>query len=310
MAIDRLRAEDRIMLWPDAIWPQDIGAIALLDGRDLSDPDGRFRIEAARDAVAGRLHLVPRFRQLLHEPEPGLGGPLWVDAPDFDLANHVRMAAALSAPAGEAQMLLAIEELRRRRLDRSRPLWEMWFLPGLAGGRVAVFMRTHHCLADGMAGVATLAAFLDVDHGAIASPPEPWTPAPWPATGDLLADERRRRARDRQRTVSAIAHPLRTLGKVRDAWPALRELIAEKEIPSNSLDRTAGPGRRFALVRASLDEVRATARSHGAKINDVLLAAVAGGLRELLRARGELSEGLVVRIYVPVTLRRGEVDRA
>ncbi len=75
--MERLTAEDRLMLWPDERWPQDIGALAVLDGASLIDLDGRFRIEAARQAVEARLHLVPRFRQVLHMPRRGLGGPLW-----------------------------------------------------------------------------------------------------------------------------------------------------------------------------------------------------------------------------------------
>jgi diacylglycerol O-acyltransferase / wax synthase len=79
--MERLTAEDRLMLWPDERWPQDIGALAILEGSSLLDPDGRFRIGVVRQAIEARLHLVPRFRQLLHTPRRGLGGPLWVDAP-------------------------------------------------------------------------------------------------------------------------------------------------------------------------------------------------------------------------------------
>ena len=92
MAVDRLTAEDRLMLWSDEGWPQDIGALAVLDGRTLLESDGRFRIEAAREAIERRLHLLPRFRQILYQPRRGLGWPLWVDAPGFDLRNHVRVA--------------------------------------------------------------------------------------------------------------------------------------------------------------------------------------------------------------------------
>ena len=112
--IDRLSAEDRTMLWGDELWPQEIGALAVLDGGGLLDPDGRFRIEAVRDVIESRLHLVPRFRQRLHTPRRGLGGPLWVDAPSFDLANHVRVVP-LPAPADEAELLIATEQLRRWR---------------------------------------------------------------------------------------------------------------------------------------------------------------------------------------------------
>ena len=99
--MERLTAGDQLMLWPDEIWPQDIGALAVLDGSSLLDTDGRFRIEAIREAVAGRLHLVPRLRQLLYVPPRRLGGPLWVDAANFDLGDHVA-ELRLPRPGDEA----------------------------------------------------------------------------------------------------------------------------------------------------------------------------------------------------------------
>jgi Wax ester synthase-like Acyl-CoA acyltransferase domain len=113
------------------IWPQEIGALAVLDC-GLAGPGGRVRVEAVREVIAARLRLVPRFRQLLYVPPPGLGRPLWVEALAFDLADHVR---AVPAPGDEAALLRAAEQLRRVRLDRSRPLWQMWLLPGLPEGR-------------------------------------------------------------------------------------------------------------------------------------------------------------------------------
>ena len=88
-SLERLTAEDRLILWPDEAWPQDIGAVGVLNGSSLLESDGRFRIEAAKQAIAGRLHLLPRFRHVLYVPRRGLGGPLWVDAPAFDLSDHV-----------------------------------------------------------------------------------------------------------------------------------------------------------------------------------------------------------------------------
>jgi hypothetical protein len=131
--VDRLTDEDQRMLWPDEIWPQEIGALAVLDG-GLAGLGGRVLVEAVREVIAARLRLVPPFRQLLYVPRPGLGRPLWVDAPAFDLADHVRVVP-VPAPGDEAALLRAAEQLRRVRLDRSRPLWQMWLLPGLPEGR-------------------------------------------------------------------------------------------------------------------------------------------------------------------------------
>jgi diacylglycerol O-acyltransferase len=307
MRIERLSAEDQLMLWPDEIWPQEIGAVAVLDGGNLLDPDGRFRIEAVREVVASRLHLAPRFRQLLYVPPRRLGGPLWIDAPEFDLSDHVGVVP-LPAPGDEAQLLLAVEQLRKRRLDRSRPLWEMSFLPGLPEGRVGLFVRMHHCMADGIAGVATLGTFLDSAPDAIAASAEPWTPAPPPAMDELIGDHRRRRVEALRRTLSSLGHPVITVRNVHAGWPAMREILAEGKLPATSFDHSVGQDRSLAVVRSSIDMVKEVAHAYHGKVNDVLLAAIAGGLRKLLAGRGEPVEGVVVRIYVPVTLRHA--DRA
>lgn len=302
MPIERLTAEDEIMLWPDEVWPQDIGAVAILDGGPLVDSEGRFRLEAVRQAVAARLHLLPRFRQLLYIPPRTQGRPLWVDAPTFDLAQHVQVRPVPS-PGGEAELLLVVEELRRKGLDRSRPLWEMWFLTGLPGQRVGWFVKVHHCIADGIAGIATLGALLDVGPDPTASAPLPWTPAPAPTEADLRADHLVWRRSQGRRRLSALAHPARGLRTLAAGWPALRELLAEPALPPTSLDRTVGADRGLALLRTRLEVAKEVAHSSGAKVNDVLLAAIAGGLRRLFEQRGELVAGSVLRVYVPVTLR-------
>ncbi len=301
--IERLTAADQIMLWPDEIWPQDIGALAILDGVDLFDLDNRFRIEALREAVASRLDRVPRFRQLLEVPSRELGGPLWVDAPQFDINKHVRVFS-LPAHAGEAQLLPTIEQLRKVRLDRSRPLWEMWFLTGLPDHRVGLFMRTHHSIADGMAGMATFGAFLDVDPTAVPQAPRPWEPTPQPTPDDLRSDHRRRRAETLSRRLLGLIHPVRMLRSLWAGWPAMRELIAERQLPATSLDRRVGGDRNFAFVRSDLALFKGVAHICDAKVNDVLLTVLAGGLRHLLQDRGEEVEDTVIRVYVPVTLRR------
>lgn len=306
--MERLTAEDQMMLWPDEVWPQDIGALMLLDGRPLLDPDGRFRIEAVKATIAARLHLVPRFRQLLHVPPRRLGGPLWVDAPAFDLTDHLRVLA-LPAPAGEDELLRTVERVRRQRLDRSRPLWEMWFLTGLADNRVGLFVRMHHAIADGMAGEATLATFLDATPEAVHDPPRPWVPAPPPTAGELLDDKRRRHRQQVRAGLARLGHPVDTGRQLLAAVPALWEILAQRPLPATSLDHVVGPDRTLALIRSSLDRVTQVAHANGATVNDVLLAMTAGGLRGLLGSRAEPVPE-VVRIYVPVSLHQGPRQQA
>jgi diacylglycerol O-acyltransferase / wax synthase len=309
MALERLSADDRLVLWPDELWPQDVGALGILAGGPLLHSEQRFDLEAARDTIAARLHLVPRLRQIIHEPRRGLGGPLWVDARDFDITLHVR-TAQVEAPGDEVQLLQAVEQLRRRPLDRARPLWEMWFLTGLPNGRLGLFIRLHHVVADGIAGVASLGVFLDRIPDAAPLRPPPWTPAPSPAARRLLADTLHRRADHLGRGLSTLTRPSVALRRGRATWPALRELLAGEPGPKTSLNRVIGADRNLALVRSTLDEVKQVAHRHDATVNDVLLTAVAGGVRTLLVSRGESAADLLVPIYVPVTLRSGGLGDA
>ncbi len=288
--MDRLTAADLSMALPEEFgWPQDIGALAILDGGGLVDANGRFRVEAVRLAIEARLHLVLRFRQLLFTPRRGLGGPLWVDAPAFDITDHVRVFP-LAAPSDEAQLLLAVEQLRRRRLERARPLWEMWFLPGLPNGQVGLYIKVHHAVADGVAGVALLGAFLSREGEATPPATHPWRPAPIPSSQGLFADNLLRRARAVGRLFSALTRPADTMRRMRAGLPAVREVFAEKA-PRTSLNRPIGADRTFALIRSRLEVTKRIAHAHGATVNDVLLAAIAGGLRELLAGRESTSTG-------------------
>jgi WS/DGAT/MGAT family acyltransferase len=307
--MDRLTAQDLLMLWPDEFgWPDDIGALAILDGTSLLDPDGRVRIDEVRRHLEPRLQLVPRFRQLLYRPRWGLGWPLWVDAQSFDLANHVRVHP-LAAPGGQAQLLAACAQLRRRRLDPSRPLWETWLLPGLPQGRVGLYLRVHHVLADGISGVAAFGALLDLTAEVATPVAAPWAPAPIPTAGQLLHDNLRRRRQGLGRAWSGLTHPGRTLRRAQRASPAWREFLAERA-PRTSLNRPIGADRRLAIVRSRLEVAKQVAHAHRAKVNDVVLAAVAGGLRQLLASRGEDVTRLTLRVAVPVSLHHEQPGQA
>jgi WS/DGAT/MGAT family acyltransferase len=296
--MDRLSAEDELMLWPDAIWPQDIGAVAVMEGR----PDGRLGIEAVRHVIEARLHRVPRLRQILRRPPRGLGPPLWVDAPAFDIADHVQVVR-LPDTADEAALLQVVEALRRRRLEASRPLWQMCLLPGLPDDRVGLFVRMHHAIADGLAGVATLRALVDVAPDEPTEPVRPWTPVPAPTARRLLADNLRRHTRRLGHAVPALGHPAGTARHLVAGMRGLREVFTDQPTPTTSLNRRVGAGRALALVRSRLDRVKEIGRPHGATVNDVLLAATAGGLRALLESRGERVDDLTVPVYLPMTLR-------
>jgi len=308
-AIERVEPSDLMFVWPEAKgWPQDIGALAILDGATLVDAAGRVRIEAVRQHVEQRLHLVPRLRQLMVWPPTGLGWPMWVDAPAFDLREHVGVSP-LEAPGDEAQLLLACETLRRRPLDRTRPRWGMWFLPGLPDGRVGLFVKLHHAIADGVAGVATFGAFVDLEAEPRVESAPAWRPSASPSRSTLLVDNLRRRSAGIARALSALVEPVKTLQRVRQGWPAMREVFAERA-PETSVNRRIGSDRRLAVIRTNLDLTKEIGHAHGATVNDVLMTAAAGGYRALLRHRGEQIDGVTFRTMVPVSLHHEEPGTA
>jgi WS/DGAT/MGAT family acyltransferase len=299
--LERLTASDLfLLLWDDYGWSTDIGGLAILDGTSLLDDEGRVRAGAVRRHLEPRLHLVPRFRQLLYRPGLGLGWPLWVDAPSFDLAGHIRVHP-LAAPGDQGQLLQTCQQLARRPFDPARPLWELWLLPGLPDRRVGAFLKLHHVLADGPAAMAAFGALLDPTADTPGQGAPPWTPAPSPSTGELLRDNLRRRRQELGRGWSGLVHPGRTLSLARRALPAWREVLTEKPAPRTSLNHPVGPERRLAIVRGRLDPAKRVAHLHHAKVNDVVLAAVAGGLRQLLIGRGEDVQGLVQRAMVTIS---------
>ena len=280
----------------------------------MVDADGEFRIEAIREAVGHRLHLVPRSRQALYWPRRGLGWPVWGDAQSFDIAEHVHVQPVPS-PGDEMQLLLACERLRRRPLDWGQPLWEMWFLTGLPDDRVGLFIKMHHAIADGVAGVATLAAFFDPVPDAPETSAPPWTPDRVPRTWELFQDNLRRRLGELDRKLTALAKPVATTRRILSSWPAVQELFADGRAPRTSVNRRIGSDRRLAIVRGSLDGAKRVAHARGATVNDVLLTAVAAGYADLFSKRGEPTDGVILRCFVPVSLHqekpgaaRGNVD--
>jgi WS/DGAT/MGAT family acyltransferase len=308
--LDRVTASDLfLLLWDDYGWSSDIGGLAICDGTSLLDRDGRVRIEAVRTRLEPRLHLVPRFRQLLYRPQLGLGWPLWVDAPSFDLADHIRVHP-VAAPGGQAQLLAACQELGARRLDPARPLWELWLLPGLPDRRVGAYLRLHHAIADGTAALAAFGALLDQSDRAPTPAAPPWAPAPAPAARELLADNLRRRRAELGRGWSGLTRPGKTLRQAREAWPAWREVLTEHPAPHTSLNRPVGTGRRLAIIRSRLDLTKQIAHAHHGTVNDVVLAAVAGGLGTLLASRGEDIQQLVQRAMVTISAHHEQPGQA
>jgi WS/DGAT/MGAT family acyltransferase len=297
--LDRLTVADLMMLRTEEFgWRQDIGAIALLDPEPPLADDGSFRLDVVRERVAARLHLVPRFRKVLHTPAWGLGGPLWIDAPDVDLSRHVRLVEVPTL-ADDAALLAEVEQLRIRPFDPTRPLWEMWLLRGADDGRVAIYVKLHHAMADGMSGLLLIGAFLDTETTVTDPPAPPWTPATAPSSPELLVDNVSRWA---AAVAHRLRHPIAWYRELREIGRTMRVMMTAPPAPETSVNQPIGDGRHLVLVRGDLDLTKWAAHEHGAAVNDVLLAAVAGGYRDLLMHRGEPVDGVELRANVPVSL--------
>jgi diacylglycerol O-acyltransferase / wax synthase len=291
-----LRVEDRGV-------PMHVAALVILDRTPLgsSRQDG---LEAVRAAVERRLHLAPRLRQALYRPRPGLGPAVWVDHRGFDIRQHV-LGRGVPAPGDEAALLSVCQELNSGRLDRSRPLWEMWVLDGLAYGHAAILIRLHHVVADGVAALAMMAALFDPGSGLarpVPAAPE-WVPRPVPGARELAADALHRQCHAAVAAVARMRHPEAVAARLSVLARQAGRLAREGRAPRVSLNVPVGEHRLIRLVRADLELARAVAHAHGGTLNDIVLAAVAGGAQGLLGVRSELRPGLELKASVPVSVR-------
>ncbi len=264
---------------------------------------------AVLERLRERLHLIPRYRQRLEEGLPGgLTQPVWVDDRDFDLEWHVRQTT-LPAPGGHAELGAFVGRELSRRLDRSRPLWELHVVDGLAGGRVALVPKMHHALVDGVAAVDVGTVLLDPTPEPMeVEGPGEWEPRPY--------DRRRHLARLAATPfVRAQRLTLETARRALDTSPrkAAEDLMRATELatelartrpqaPMTPLNRPISPNRRFAVARSELAPLKAAGKAAGGTVNDALLAVVAGMLRRLFSGTAGI-EGEPVAL-VPVSVRR------
>ena len=256
---------------------------------------------------AAKLPLVPRYRQRVRFVPFDLGRPVWVDDQAFELDYHVRHVA-LPAPADETELRRLMGLLMDQELDRSRPLWEAWMVEGLTGERWAMVSKVHHCMVDGVAGVDLISLVLDSTREP--SPPvaDDWEPEPAPSSAQLAAAALLDLARSpgaQLRVLRRIAAtPARTLERARAAGVGLRAYgAALRATPPTSLDGGIGPHRRWTCARAGLDDIRTIRHALGGTVNDVVLAAITSGFRDLATARGEDPSDVALRTLVPVSMR-------
>jgi diacylglycerol O-acyltransferase len=282
--------------------PMHQGALGVLDGEQILDHQGRLRIGMIRAHLEARLDRVPALRRKLWRTGLFEGRPLWVDDPGFRIEDHV-LVARLPSPGGERQAFEFAETRMAELMDRSRPLWQLWFLEGYGEGKVGVFLKLHHALADGTAILNIIALLFDLEPGIVEAAPDPWSPVTVPNRGLLVRDNLARKCDLVARAGRRLAHPLDFLRSTalscRGLWEALKEGFGA---PRTSLNRPIGPNRRIAVMRLQLNEVKEFAHTRGVKVNDVILNLIAGGLRQVLISRGERIEGISIRASMAVLL--------
>jgi diacylglycerol O-acyltransferase / wax synthase len=289
-----------------------VGGLLIFDAPP-PDPEGAETSGFARflALIGSRLHLVPRYRQKLAVPPLGLGNPVWVDDPEFDLSYHVRHAA-LPRPGTTAQLTEYCARILSRPLDRDRPLWETYVIEGLEEGRFAILSKSHHAMIDGLAGmdIATVMLDLEPDASAHPAPPEPWSPSPTPSSADLafgavkdLASSPAELLRTGRRVVEA---PTKTAARAFEIGRGVASVARAnllKPAPRSLLNQAPGVNRRIAIQRIPLAEVKGIKDAFGTTVNDVVLAAVADATGRYLRSRGTRTDRVWLRAMVPVATR-------
>ena len=258
--------------------------------------------------LAGRLPRVPRYRHKLRTVPFRLGRPVWVEDPDFDIRYHVRRTA-LPAPGGDRQLADLMARVMSQRLDRDHPLWEYWVAEGLSEGRWAVISKVHHCMVDGVSGTDLYGVIFDFSPEG--SPPA--TDDRPPATAEPSSVELAARAaldavvlpvREAVALSAVAADPAAAVRQAADTARALAKLApAIRPATGSSLSGQIGRQRRYTWARVSLDDVKTIKQELGGTVNDVVLAAISGGFRTLLLARGEEPGPHMVRSLVPVSVR-------
>ncbi len=270
--------------------------------------------------VERRLDRVPLARRRVQLAPPGAGRPVWVDDADFDLSYHLRHAA-LPAPGDRGQLGQFVARLIARPLDRGRPLWELYVIEGVEGGRTALFSKVHVAMAGGDGGDpfgVILDDAADPDPGE--TPVGRWEPTPGPRQVELAVDAVRERVVAAARLGTAVGSaarrlprdPRRAAGLALSAAGAAANVVARVAMPppASPLNRPLSEHRRFATARLALDDLRDVHRAVGSTVNDVVVAVTADAVGRLLRWRGHDTKDLDLRVMVPVRVDAATSDES
>ncbi|MGH2953287.1 MAG: wax ester/triacylglycerol synthase family O-acyltransferase [Solirubrobacterales bacterium] len=256
--------------------------------------------EQLRDHIEARLGRAPRYRQMLRKVPFGLNAPVWVDDPDFDLSRHVIRAES-------SRLVDVVDAAMSEPLPRDRPLWQMCIAPRLEDGRVALVGKAHHCMVDGIAAVELGSLLLDPTPEPAPVEPGDWRPRPAPGGLELLVRGALDLVRDELRLAAiparALASPSRA-GEIVDRGRRALGALADSARPArfiDTLNRPISPRRHLSILSRPIEDLLRIKRSHGVKLNDVVLAVATDGMRRFMADHGE--RPVAVKAMVPVSVR-------
>jgi len=311
---ERLSAQDNDFLrWESENLPMHGGGIILFDAGSLATADGGIDFATIKRGIESVLHKVPRYRQKLAWI-PGTDRAVWIDDATFNIDYHIRHTA-LPRPGSEAQLKQLGARIAERRLDRLRPLWELWVVEGLEDGRFATIWKTHHCVMDGMGGMDLLPTLLSASPDYTLSEPHRFIPRPAPTEDELRRDDRLRRATLPLRALGGLGSLLRdpegSVGELGESLVALGKMARFKAIPSSDtpLNGPVGPHRVLEWLSTSLSDVKEIRKALECSVNDVVLGIVTGAVREFLIQRQARPNELEFRVATPVNVRREGEER-
>lgn len=290
--MERLRPGDMTLLSSEsASTPMHLATLEVFE-----PPEDGFDYRRLVALVGDRLAFVPRYRQRLMTVPGGLAPPVWVDDDDFDLTYHVRQSA-VPRPGSMEQVEELVARIITRPLDRARPLWEMYLIEGLEGGRFAILSKSHQTLVDGVATIDLGQVILDMDTVPRERIPDDWSPRAEPSSAVLLADAVQERLRAPKNPVSTLRSGAKMVSRVNPLSSSRRT------VPESPLNVTLSQQRRFLTVRTELDDYRTVRQFHGGTVNDVVLATVTGALRAWLMTRAEsVHTSRQLRAMVPMSV--------
>ena len=309
-AYERLSVLDRFFLDTEGdCTHMHIAAVMMFDARPLRNASGGIRVDEVRQYIESRIHLIPRYRQKLMVT-PITRHPYWVDDKDMNLDYHVRHTS-LPKPGSVRQLKRLAARVMSQKLDRGKPLWEIWIVEGLADDRFAIIAKTHHCLIDGLGGVDLMTVLFDRSFNRNPLEVHPWSPPPPPMPSALLKDEffhgLSLPGEAARASLRYLANPAKACADAGNGVSMLAEIagIGLRRASDTPLNRAIGPHRRFDWATVDLGILKAIKNELGGSINDVILATVAGAVGRFLELRGVSSiqqSRMDFRVFSPVSV--------